>query len=286
MKGMRIKTDSPATRKAREGVMEFLLVNHPLDCPVCDQGGECDLQDQAMQFGSDRSRFTDVFFTGKRAVEDKNFGPIIKTSMNRCIHCTRCVRFATEVAGVEEFGTTGRGNDMQIGTYVEKLFASEVSGNVIDLCPVGALTSKPYAFTARPWELRKVDSVNVLDALGSNVVVHHRAGDVMRIQPRVNEDINEEWLDDKARYSYDGLRRQRLVAPMVRGSDGLLKSCDWDDAFYAIADKLSRVSGSQIAAVAGGLVDVESLVALKDLMNRLGSENVCTEEEFATEGAG
>lgn len=286
MKGMRIKTDSPLTKKAREGVMEFLLVNHPLDCPICDQGGECDLQDQAMMFGSDRSRFTDILFSGKRAVEDKNLGPLVKTSMNRCIHCTRCVRFATEVAGVDDLGTTGRGNDMQIGTYVEKLFESEVSGNVIDLCPVGALTSKPYSFTARPWELRKVDSIDVLDALGSNIVVQQRAGDVMRVVPRVNENINEEWLDDKARFSYDGLRRQRLVTPMVRGSDGLLKPCDWDDAFYSIADKLSRVSGSEIAAVAGGLVDAESLVALKDLMNRLGSENVCTEEAFPTEGSG
>ncbi|CAF0833742.1 unnamed protein product [Brachionus calyciflorus] len=286
MKGMKIKTDSPVTRKAREGVMEFMLVNHPLDCPVCDQGGECDLQDQAMAFGSDRSRFTDNLFSGKRATEDKNLGPLVKTSMNRCIHCTRCVRFASEVAGVDDLGTTGRGNDMQIGTYVEKLLASEVSGNVIDLCPVGALTSKPYAFTARPWELRKISSIDVLDALGSNIVVQHRAGDVMRILPRLNEDINEEWLDDKARFSYDGLRRQRLVTPMVRGHDGLLKPCEWDDAFYAIADKLSRASGSQIAALAGGLADAESLVALKDLMNRLGSENVFVEESFPGQASG
>lgn len=286
MKGMRIKTDSPATKKAREGVMEFMLVNHPLDCPICDQGGECDLQDQAMQFGSDRSRFTDHLFTGKRAVEDKNLGPLVKTSMNRCIHCTRCIRFASEVAGVDDLGTTGRGGEMQVGTYIEKLFASEVSGNVIDLCPVGALTSKPYAFTARPWELRKVGSIDVLDAMGSNIVVQHRSGDVMRILPRVNEDINEEWLDDKARFSYDGLRRQRLVTPMVRGSDGLLKPCDWDDALYAIADRLSRASGSEVAALAGSLVDAESLVALKDLMNRLGSENVCVEEAFPQQGAG
>lgn len=285
MKGMRIKTNSPITKKAREGVMEFLLVNHPLDCPVCDQGGECDLQDQAMIFGNDRSRFTDNLFSGKRATEDKNLGPLVKTSMNRCIHCTRCVRFASEVAGVDDLGTTGRGGDMQIGTYVEKLFKSEMSGNVIDLCPVGALTSKPYAFTARPWELRRTTSIDVMDALGSNIAVHHRAGDVMRILPRVNEDINEEWIDDKTRFSYDGLRRQRLITPMVRGSDGLLKPSDWDDALYAIADKLSRYSGNDIAALAGGLCDAESLVALKDLVNRLGSENVFVEEKFPTEGA-
>lgn len=239
-----------------------------------------------MAFGSDRSRFTDSMFSGKRATEDKDLGPIIKTTMNRCIHCTRCVRFASEVAGVDDLGTTGRGGDMQIGTYIEKIFRSELSGNVVDLCPVGALTSKPYAFTARPWELRKVDSVDVMDALGSNIVVHQRAGDVMRIQPRINEDINEEWINDKTRFCYDGLKRQRLVTPMVRGSDGTLKACDWDDAFYAIADKLSTVSGSEVAAVAGGLVDAEALVALKDLVNRVGSEAVCTEEVFPSAGAG
>lgn len=239
-----------------------------------------------MAFGSDRSRFTDNMFSGKRATEDKDLGPIIKTTMNRCIHCTRCVRFASEVAGVDDLGTTGRGGDMQIGTYIEKIFRSELSGNVVDLCPVGALTSKPYAFTARPWELRKVDSVDVMDALGSNIVVHQRAGDVMRIQPRINEDINEEWINDKTRFCYDGLKRQRLVTPMVRGSDGTLKACDWDDAFYAIADKLSTVSGSEVAAVAGGLVDAEALVALKDLVNRVGSEAVCTEEVFPSAGAG
>lgn len=286
MKGMRVLTDSEKTKRAREGVMEMLLVNHPLDCPVCDQGGECDLQDQAMAFGNDRSRYTDNLFSGKRATEDKDLGPIIKTTMNRCIHCTRCVRFASEVAGVEDLGTTGRGGDMQIGTYIEKLFESELSGNVIDLCPVGALTSKPYAFTARPWELRKIDSVDVMDAVGSNIVVHMRAGDVMRIQPRINEDINEEWINDKTRFAYDGLRRQRLVTPMVRDSTGVLKQCEWDDALYAVADKMSTLSGSQMRAVAGGLVDAESLVALKDLFNRNGSENVFTEEFFPSEGAG
>lgn len=285
MKGMRIKTDSPATKKAREGVMEFLLVNHPLDCPVCDQGGECDLQDQAMQFGSDRSRFTDILFSGKRAVEDKNLGPLVKTSMNRCIHCTRCIRFASEVAGVDDLGTTGRGGEMQVGTYIEKLFASEVSGNVIDLCPVGALTSKPYAFRARPWELRKVPSIDVLDAIGSSINVQHRSGDVMRVVPRLNEEVNEEWLDDRARFSYDGLKRQRLITPMIRSSDGLLKQCDWDDALFTIGDRLSRVNSS-VAGLAGSLVDAESLVALKDLVNRLGSENVYVEEAFPNDGAG
>jgi NADH dehydrogenase (ubiquinone) Fe-S protein 1 len=187
MNGMRVKTDSPITKKAREGVMEFLLVNHPLDCPICDQGGECDLQDQSMAFGSDRSRFVDNSFSGKRAVEDKNIGPLVKTIMTRCIHCTRCVRFGNEIAGVEELGTTGRGGDMQIGTYVERMFRSELSGNIIDLCPVGALTSKPYSFTARPWELRKTESIDVLDGIGSNIVVNTRGGEVMRILPRVNE---------------------------------------------------------------------------------------------------
>jgi NADH dehydrogenase (ubiquinone) Fe-S protein 1 len=187
MKGWRIKTNSEMTRRAREGVMEFLLANHPLDCPICDQGGECDLQDQAMAFGSDRSRFTDIDHAGKRAVEDKDVGPLIKTVMTRCIHCTRCIRFASEVAGVDDLGTTGRGNDMQVGTYVEKMFLSELSGNVIDLCPVGALTNKPYSFAARPWEIRKVDSIDVLDALGSNIVVSTRTGEVLRILPRENE---------------------------------------------------------------------------------------------------
>lgn len=286
MKGMKIKTNSPVTKKAREGVMEFLLVNHPLDCPICDQGGECDLQDQAMTFGSDKSRFTDNLFSGKRAVEDKNLGPLIKTSMNRCIHCTRCVRFASEVAGVDDLGTTGRGVEMQVGTYIEKLFASEMSGNVIDLCPVGALTSKPYAFTARPWELRKLNSVDVMDAIGSNIVVHTRGNDVMRILPRINEEINEEWINDKTRFAYDGLRRQRLTRPLIRAADGLLKACEWDDALYAVSDRLSRLSGSEIAAVTGSLADAEALVALKDLFNRLGSDNVCTEESFPAEASG
>ncbi|PVD29704.1 hypothetical protein C0Q70_08960 [Pomacea canaliculata] len=286
MKGMRVKTDSPMTKKAREGVMEFLLMNHPLDCPICDQGGECDLQDQSMAFGSDRSRFTDMDFSGKRAVEDKNVGPLIKTIMTRCIHCTRCIRFASEVAGVDDLGTTGRGNEMQVGTYVEKMFKSELSGNIIDLCPVGALTSKPYAFSARPWETRKIESVDVMDALGSNIVVSMRTNEVMRILPRMNEAINEEWISDKTRFAYDGLKRQRITTPFVKNEKGELVATDWENAFFTINNKLKGIDGDQIAAVAGGLVDAEALTALKDLMNRLGSENLCTEEVFPMDGTG
>lgn len=282
MKGWNILTNSEKTRKAREGVMEFLLANHPLDCPICDQGGECDLQDQSMQFGSDRSRFTE----GKRAVEDKNIGPLIKTIMTRCIQCTRCVRFASEIAGVEDLGTTGRGNNLQIGTYVEKMFMSELSGNVIDVCPVGALTSKPYAFTARPWETRKTESIDVLDALGSNIVVSTRGGEVMRVLPRLNEEINEEWISDKTRFAYDGLKRQRLTQPMVKDDSGQLTPTTWEDALTRVAGALQGVQGSEMAAVVGGMADAEALVSLKDLLNRLDSENLCTEEVFPTAGAG
>ncbi|CAG9812802.1 unnamed protein product [Phaedon cochleariae] len=285
MKGWHIKTDSEMTKKAREGIMEFLLVNHPLDCPICDQGGECDLQDQSMAFGSDRSRFTDNDFSGKRAVEDKDIGPLIKTIMTRCIHCTRCIRFASEIAGVDDLGTTGRGNDMQVGTYIEKMFMSELSGNVIDLCPVGALTSKPYSFTARPWEIRKVDSIDVLDAVGSNIVVSTRTGEVMRIMPRVNEEINEEWLADKSRFSYDGLKRQRLVTPMIRDNKGELKPVDWEAALLTVA-KVVKNAGSKIGAVAGGFADAEQLIAVKDLLNTLGSEALCTEHTFPLDGSG
>lgn len=283
MKGWRVKTNSEMTRRAREGVMEFLLVNHPLDCPICDQGGECDLQDQSMAFGSDRSRFTDIDFSGKRAVEDKDIGPLVKTIMTRCIHCTRCIRFASEVAGVDDLGTTGRGADMQVGTYVEKLFLSELSGNVIDLCPVGALTSKPYSFTARPWETRKTESVDVLDAVGSNVIVSTRTGEVLRVLPRLNEDINEEWLADKGRFAYDGLKRQRLLTPFARNCEGQLIATEWEDALIAVAQRLQT---SEIAGVVGSLADAESMVALKDLLNRLGSEALYTEHAFPLEGAG
>lgn len=279
--GMRIKTDSERSKKAREGVMEFLLANHPLDCPICDQGGECDLQDQSMTFGSDRSRFKET----KRAVDDKNIGPLIKTIMTRCIQCTRCVRFGDEIAGVADLGTTGRGNDMQIGTYVEKMFKSELSGNVIDICPVGALTSKPYAFTARPWELRRTDSIDVMDAVGSNIVVCNRTGEVMRILPRLNEDINEEWISDKTRFAYDGLKRQRLTQPLIK-SNGRLQPAPWEDALALVAEKLNSTSPGEIAGVAGKFSDAETLVTLKDLLNAVGSDGLYTEESFPVDASG
>lgn len=284
MKGWRVKTNSDLTRKAREGVMEFLLVNHPLDCPICDQGGECDLQDQSMAFGNDRSRFVDINFTGKRAVQDKDMGPLIKTVMTRCIHCTRCIRFASEVAGVDDLGTTGRGNAMEVGTYVEKMFLSELSGNIIDLCPVGALTSKPYAFAARPWETRRTDSIDVHDAVGSNIVISHRTGEVLRILPRVNEEINEEWLSDKSRFACDGLKNQRLITPMIK-IDCKLESVKWEDALITAAKEIHNAS-NQCAAIVGKLADVEALVALKDFINKLGSELLATEQNFPKDGAG
>jgi len=280
---MVVNTKSAVTKNAREGVMEFLLANHPLDCPICDQGGECDLQDQSMVYGNDRSRYTEIDHRGKRATEDKNLGPLIKTSMNRCIHCTRCIRFASEVAGVDELGTTGRGNSTQVGTYVDKMFLSEMSGNIVDLCPVGALTSKPYAFTARPWELRKTESIDVHDALGSNIRVDSRGGEVMRIQARLHEEINEEWLSDKTRYSYDGLKRQRLVAPMMKDRiSGKLKKIDWEDALIAVSQALNNSvkEGSGFTILAGGLADVEAMVAVKDLANKYDSENVFMEGNF------
>ena len=269
MPEMKIFTDSPLTKKAREGVMEFLLLNHPLDCPICDQGGECDLQDQAMAHGSDRGRY----FFEKRTVEDKNLGPLIKTIMTRCIHCTRCVRFSMEVAGVPALGTVGRGRDTEIGTYVSRMFDSEVSGNVIDLCPVGALTSKPYAFTARNWELKCTESIDVLDAVGSNIVINTRGTEVMRIVPRLNEDVNEEWISDKTRFAYDGLKRQRLTTPLVK-QDGVLTPTTWEHALGHVAERLGAVPGGAIQAVAGSLVDAEALVSLKDLMNKVGSNSV------------
>src|SRR5690348_13645253 len=232
-----ILTQSEKARKARHGVMEMLLINHPLDCPICDQGGECDLQDEAVAYGFDRSRFEE----NKRAVKDKNFGPLIKTSMNRCIHCTRCIRFITDVAGVEELGATGRGEAMEIGTYIERALTSELSGNIIDLCPVGALTSKPYAFVARPWELRKTESVDVLDAVGSNIRVDSRGPTVLRVLPRLNEAINEEWISDKTRFAVDGLSRRRLDRPYVR-RNGKLVEVEWREAFAAIADRVSGVA--------------------------------------------
>ncbi|KAF8508727.1 NADH-ubiquinone oxidoreductase [Hysterangium stoloniferum] len=276
--GSKVFTNTPMVHEAREGVMEFLLANHPLDCPICDQGGECDLQDQSMRYGSDRTRFHEI--TGKRAVENKDFGPLVKTSMNRCIQCTRCVRFANEVAGVEELGTTGRGNDMQIGTYVEKVMDSELSGNIVDLCPVGALTSKPYAFHARPWELKNTESIDVMDAVGSNIRVDSRGVEVMRIQPRTNDDVNEEWISDKTRYAYDGLKFQRLTTPLVRRGNRF-EATTWEAALTAIADGLaaSGAQGDEIKAIAGHLADTESLAALKDLVNKLGSDNLALDQE-------
>lgn len=276
MPGSKVFTNTPVVHKAREGVMEFLLANHPLDCPICDQGGECDLQDQSMRYGSDRTRFHEI--TGKRAVENKDLGPIVKTSMNRCIQCTRCIRFANDVAGVEDLGSTGRGNDLQIGMYIEKTMDSEMSGNIIDLCPVGALTSKPYAFQARPWELKKTESVDVLDAVGSNIRVDSRGVQVMRVQPKINDEINEEWINDKTRYAYDGLKYQRLTTPLVREGDKFVPA-SWEHALETIRHGFvnSGAKGDEIKAVAGALADTESLVALKDLVNKLGSENLSTD---------
>ena len=274
--GMVVHTDSKMVRNGRRGVMEFLLINHPLDCPICDQGGECDLQDQAMGFGADHSRYDE----NKRAVPDKNLGPLVKTSMNRCIHCTRCIRFITEVAGVPDLGATARGEHMEVGTYVEKALGSELSGNIIDLCPVGALTSKPYAFVARPWELAKVDSIDVLDAVGTNIRIDARGTEVLRILPRINEDVNEEWLGDKSRFAIDGLKRRRLDRPWVR-ENGKLRAATWDEAFNAIAAKLKPLSPDRIGAIAGDLCDVESVLALKDLLTSLGSTNVDCRQDGA-----
>ncbi|EXB95899.1 NADH dehydrogenase [ubiquinone] iron-sulfur protein 1 [Morus notabilis] len=275
--GMKIKTDTPVAKKAREGVMEFLLMNHPLDCPICDQGGECDLQDQSMAFGSDRGRFTEM----KRSVVDKNLGPLVKTVMTRCIQCTRCVRFATEVAGVQDLGMLGRGSGEEIGTYVGKLMTSELSGNVIDICPVGALTSKPFAFKARNWELKGTESIDVTDAVGSNIRIDSRGPEVMRILPRLNEDINEEWISDKTRFCYDGLKRQRLNDPMIRGADGRFKPVSWRDALAVVAEVVNQVKPEEIVGVAGQLSDAESMMALKDFLNKLGSNNVWCERNGA-----
>jgi NADH-quinone oxidoreductase subunit G len=263
-----IKTRSPMVKKAREGVMEFLLINHPLDCPICDQGGECDLQDQAMAYGVDGSRFHE----NKRAVEDKYIGVLVKTVMTRCIHCTRCIRFTTEVAGVSELGAIGRGEDMEITTYLEQAMTSELQGNVVDLCPVGALTSKPYAFVARPWELIKTETVDVMDGLGSAIRVDTRGREVMRILPRTNDDVNEEWISDKTRYIADGLRTQRLDQPYLR-ENGRLRPASWSEAFAAIAAKVKAAKPERIGALAGQLSTVEEMYALKALIASLGSAN-------------
>jgi NADH-quinone oxidoreductase subunit G len=274
--GMVIRTKSEIARKAQHGAMEFLLINHPLDCPICDQGGECDLQDQAMAYGVGRSRYQE----NKRAVSEKYMGPLIKTIMTRCIHCTRCIRFATEIAGVPELGAINRGEHMEITTYLEKSLTSEMSGNVIDLCPVGALTSKPYAFSARSWELTKTESIDVMDAVGSNIRVDSRGGAVMRVLPRLNEDINEEWISDKTRFACDGLLRQRLDRPYVR-RDGRLEEASWDDAFAEIARRLDGTDGAWVAAIAGDQADVEAMFALKGLMSALGSPHLDCRQDGA-----
>ncbi len=276
MDGMVIRTNTPMVKKAREGVMEFLLINHPLDCPICDQGGECDLQDQAMVYGRGRNRFHE----NKRAVREKDLGPLIKTYMARCIHCTRCIRFMDDVAGVAELGAVYRGEHMEIDTYIQKALGSELSGNIIDLCPVGALTSKPYAFAARPWELKRTESVDVLDAVGSNIHVDTREPMVLRVLPRLNEDVNEEWISDKTRFACDGLRLQRLDRPLVR-RDGRLEPASWDEAFSAVAARATRLAGERVAAIAGDLADAEAMCALKDLMSALGSPNLDCRQDGA-----
>ena len=279
--GQEIITNSPMVKKAREGVMEFLLINHPLDCPICDQGGECDLQDQAMGYGRDDSRYGE----NKRAVEEKFMGPLIKTAMTRCIQCTRCVRFITEVAGVPDIGLISRGEDVEITTYLDKAVASELSANVIDLCPVGALTSKPYAFNARPWELKKTESVDVMDGLGCSIRVDSRGPAVLRVLPRLNEDINEEWISDKTRYAVDGLSRQRLDKPYVREA-GKLRPATWSEALGLVASKLKAAIPDRIGVIAGDLQDAESMKAAKDLFGSLGVTSLDCRQDGMALGAG
>jgi NADH-quinone oxidoreductase subunit G len=273
--GMVVLTQSPKALKARNGVMEFLLINHPLDCPICDQGGECDLQDQAMAYGFDRGRFEE----NKRAVPDKNFGPLVETHMNRCIHCTRCIRFLTEIAGVQELGAVGRGEDMEITTYIERALDSELSANIIDLCPVGALTSKPYAFVARPWELTKTESIDVMDAVGSNIRIDSRGPQVLRVLPRVHEDVNEEWISDKTRYAIDGLVRRRLDRPYI--GRVRKREVDWQEAIELVAERLKKVPGERIAAIAGDLCDAEAMFALKELLIGLGATSIDCRQDGA-----
>ncbi|HEX8570144.1 MAG TPA: NADH-quinone oxidoreductase subunit NuoG [Caulobacteraceae bacterium] len=278
---MEITTNSPMVKKAREGVMEFLLINHPLDCPICDQGGECDLQDQALGYGRDMSRYQ----LNKRAVEEKYMGPTVKTVMTRCIQCTRCVRFVTEIAGVSDIGMIARGEDAEITTYLEKAIDSELSGNVNDLCPVGALTHRPWAFNYRPWELHKVEGVDVMDALGSNIVIQRRANEVMRILPRNNDDVNEEWLSDKSRYVVDGLMRQRLDRPYVR-VDGKLREATWGQAFDVIAERMRASSPERVGVIAGDLQDAESMKAALDLFGGAGVPNLDCRQDGAQIGGG
>ena len=272
--GQVISTTSPKVKKAREGVMEFLLINHPLDCPICDQGGECDLQDQSLAYGKGHTRYHE----NKRAVTEKYMGPLIKTVMTRCIHCTRCVRFAEEIAGVEDIGAIGRGENMQITSYLEGAVASELSGNVIDLCPVGALTSKPYAFAARPWELKKTSGIDVMDAVGTNITFHARGTQVMRVTPRINDDVNEEWASDVTRFAVDGLMKRRLDAPYVR-RDGRLVKASWAEAFAAIRD---GIKGDRVAGLVGDLCAVEDMVAFRDLLAGFGPLRIEARQDGAT----
>ncbi len=272
-------TNTPMVKKAREGVMEFLLINHPLDCPICDQGGECDLQDQAIAYGRDGTRYEE----NKRAVEEKYMGPLIKTIMTRCIQCTRCVRFATEIAGVDDLGLINRGENAEITTYLEKAVMSELTGNLIDVCPVGALTSKPYAFSARPWELTKTETIDVMDAVGSNIRVDARGREIMRILPRLHEAINEEWISDKTRFVWDGLKRQRLDRPYLRENGGL-RPARWEEAFAAAAGKIRDAKPERIAAIAGDLVPAEAIKALKDLMAAIGSPHTDCRQDGAPLG--
>ncbi|MFO1050494.1 MAG: NADH-quinone oxidoreductase subunit NuoG, partial [Geminicoccaceae bacterium] len=274
--GMVVKTDTPAVHKARKGVLELLLINHPLDCPICDQGGECDLQDLTLFYGPDHSRFAE----NKRPVADKYLGPLISTHMTRCIHCTRCIRFFTEVAGVEELGAVHRGEHMEITTWVEHALGSEISGNVIDLCPVGALNSKPYEYRARTWELRKTESVDVSDAMGCNIRVDARGSEVMRILPRLNEGVNEEWISDKARFAYDGLKRRRLDTPMVK-AEGKLRPTGWNEAFAAVRARLEGADPRKLAFIVGDLVDCETMVLVRDLAERLGTPHVDCRQDGA-----
>ncbi len=273
--GMVIKTNTVKVEKSRKGVMEFLLANHPLDCPVCDQGGECDLQDQSMFYGIDKSRFKE----NKRFVPEKYMGPLIKTQMTRCIHCTRCIRFATEVAGVPELGAIGRGEDMQITTYLEKAMESEMSANVIDLCPVGALTSKPYVFEARPWELKKTETIDVMDAVGSNIRVDTYGWEVKRVLPRINEEINEEWISDKTRYACDGLKNQRLDTPYFKNKNQFEK-ISWKEANLKIFDKISKISSEKISGITGDMTNMESLFAIKEFFEKtIKSKNLDSRSE-------
>jgi NADH-quinone oxidoreductase subunit G len=279
--GQMIFTDTPMVKKAREGVMEFLLINHPLDCPICDQGGECDLQDQSVGYGRDGSRYSE----NKRAVEEKNMGPTVKTFMTRCIQCTRCVRFISEVAGVPDIGMISRGEDAEITTYLEQNIGSELSGNVNDLCPVGALTHRPWQFHYRPWELKKTETIDVMDALGSNIRADSKGAEVMRVLPRVHEGINEEWLTDKSRYVVDGLQKRRLDRPYIR-ENGKLRAASWDEALNAVAAKLKVAPANRIGAIAGDLQDAESMKATLDLFRALGSANTDCRQDGSTLGAG